>query len=849
MMTPSRRPVVRTAVAGLGLALAVVAGASGVTTAPEATEPRAAPPAGLGLGDPMGARVGLLDAAAAWRDSLEAHRAPQVPLPGDQESLILVLSSPPLGALAPARRAAAAEAIAEEQEAVRTVMAELGATVGASTRVAANTLTIRIPTGRADAVAAVAQVRTVVPVRYLAPASASRAPGPAIGAPRVSATVGPGGGRAVRIALIDGGVDPTHPALGGGIGPSFPILGGLDLVDGDTDPRPSATALDGEAHGTQMAGLILGGAALEGLPPDRRPRMVVYRVVATEPVAGRERPVALSDRVLQAIERAVDPNGDGDPSDRAEVLVLGVSSAFSGGGVDPVADALEVADRLGSSVVLPAGNDGPTLSHPGSLGSLASVETAIVVGGLVEADPRRVAGLQAIIGPASARLDALPLLGPDPAVNAAMPVVVARNEAGPATGDQAHDYLSPEGANRVDGALVVVRRGGQLHDVARLASAFGARALAIWDDQGPATFPSTSDGMGLGLPTVGLGPDQGRALVDLAAGQPDLRVSIDIRRSDPAGSADVASFSSWGPTTDGRQKPDLMAPAVAIAAPLPGRGADGQPRDGSLTGTSAAAAEVAARVARLRADRPELAPDQVRSLLIQGAGPLRGLATERQGAGRAAAAAEAGVQFAPAIVAVDAEGAAQVELSDISDRGGVYRLVAIEVGGVRRGLGAPLRLDPGSRRVVGVTLPAGAATERVVALRADGTVAAVAPVVAARPAPAPVGALGRPEVTVRAGLAEARVRVGTLRRSEGRITGVVLHSLRLQLVPAAGGAPILLAGAKRDADLPAGTYRYLIARRDAHGAPIGPGVYRLRAIAAGPGGVVLRRESRGFSLR
>ena len=68
-----------------------------------------------------------------------------------------------------------------------------------------------------------------------------------------------------------------------------------------------------EAHGTQMASLVLRNTALEGLEPDAVPRLLAYRVVTGEPAGGRVQALARTDRVLAALERAVDPDGNGDP--------------------------------------------------------------------------------------------------------------------------------------------------------------------------------------------------------------------------------------------------------------------------------------------------------------------------------------------------------------------------------------------------------------------------------------------------------------------------------------------------------------------------------------------------------
>ncbi|GIW76612.1 MAG: hypothetical protein KatS3mg104_1675 [Phycisphaerae bacterium] len=57
-------------------------------------------------------------------------------------------------------------------------------------------------------------------------------------------------GAGQTIAVIDSGIDYTHPALGGGFGPSFKVVGGYDFVDNDPDP------MDTYGHGTEVAGII-----------------------------------------------------------------------------------------------------------------------------------------------------------------------------------------------------------------------------------------------------------------------------------------------------------------------------------------------------------------------------------------------------------------------------------------------------------------------------------------------------------------------------------------------------------------------------------------------------------------
>ncbi len=57
-------------------------------------------------------------------------------------------------------------------------------------------------------------------------------------------------GTGQTVAIIDSGIDYTHPSLGGGYGPGFKIVGGHDFVDDDNDP------IDTYGHGTEIAGII-----------------------------------------------------------------------------------------------------------------------------------------------------------------------------------------------------------------------------------------------------------------------------------------------------------------------------------------------------------------------------------------------------------------------------------------------------------------------------------------------------------------------------------------------------------------------------------------------------------------
>ncbi|MGD9694740.1 MAG: S8 family serine peptidase [Thermoleophilia bacterium] len=839
-----RAPLVIGAVALLGAAPPAL-GQTGTATAPTA-------PAGDGA---AALRATALDAAAGWRGLLDAYRAPQLPTPSDTASVILLLDGPPAAAAPPGGRAAAAKAISERQRGLDSVLQDLGATVTYRYRMLVNAVAVRLPSGRVEALGALVGVRAVVPVSYLAPAQAT-APeeiAPARTSPADSAAArrpAEGArGRAAHIALIDAGIDPSHPWLGGGMGPTFPIIGGADLVDGDSDPRADPRRPAQEAHGTQMAGIVLRSPALQGLPAARMPRLVSYRVVGQEAVDGRLQALARSDRVLAAMERAVDPDSDGSTDDAAQVILIGLAAGFEGGGVDPLAEAAASAQQIGSTVVAPAGNDGPTFSRPGSVGGLAASQSVIAVGATTDAAPR-TADLDALLGPASARLGPLPLLGPEPGAGS-LEVAVVSGPAGLATGDEPGDFRDASGASRVAGRLAVVARGdGSIVAKAANAADAGAAALAIWDENGPATFGAVAGDGRLALPVVGLGQDQGSALARLAAQETGLTVAL--RSSAPASvKPRVASYSSWGPTIDGRQKPDLVAPGSAVVTAWPGPAAGGGPAQATLTGTSAAAAEVAAIALRLRVDHPDLGPRAVRSILVQSATPLQGVANARQGAGRLGLVTEPRLRVSPAIVASRPKGdgaVAHLVIADLAGTGGRY-VVGLDDAAGDPPLAGPLRLAPGGRTAVDVPLPTRGSQGRLIVRDADtGSAVSSVLVMPSRPARTPSDALGTPEVRTTGGLPEALVRIGLLRHDDGRITSAPLHGVRLELVPAAGGEALPVSGAAQTGAWPAGTYRFLIARRLASGLDVPAGTYRLRATATGPDGRTLTRTGRPFTL-
>ncbi|HEX2044494.1 MAG TPA: S8 family serine peptidase, partial [Gaiellaceae bacterium] len=630
-----------------------------------------------------------------------------------------------------------------------------------------------------------AGVAGVYPVRAVYPAAAgvlpdlgeARSPGAQVALPGFD-------GSGVAIALLDSGVDGRHPYLRGR------IRRGHDLVDGDRDVAPQTKPDDpgvDDVHGTRMAGLLVGergpGGA-SGVAPGAE--VLPVRVLGWERTDdGGWALLGRGDALLAGLERAVDPDGDGDVQDGAEIVLAPVVEPYAAFADSPEARAVTGAARLGSLVVAPAGNDGRSGLGFGTVAAPGSAGDALAVGAL---DGRRVVlGLEAVleadsevvhegplrvlggVGPDAARtLDVVTLAGP----SLAEPARPARS---PGDGEEVGDFFDPRGISVVAGRAVLLSGRVDLRRAVRNAAAAGAAAVLVHGTELPAGALDLDEEQA--LPVVGIPAGAAtRALAALAAGEP---VSVTVGPSAPVANParmDVAAFSSGGVAFDGRPKPDVVAPGVGLVT------ADAGGRYATATGTSAAAAVGAGAAALLAQARPELTPFELKGLLVGSAAQLaRGeapLPLTAQGAGsvdpRRAAAAELTVE--PATLAFGRAGeqgwsaTRSVRITNVSTRP-----LEVALALATDAAGAPLSF---SASPTGFVLEAGASADVAVRVSAEEELAAGA-----------VGAL----VVSAEGAQTARVPWAIARRAADRgplVSDVQLSHSEFAPSPA---APVVLA--------------------------------------------------------
>ncbi|HEY7604806.1 MAG TPA: S8 family serine peptidase [Gaiellaceae bacterium] len=458
-------------------------------------------------------------------------------------------------------------------------------------------------------------VKGVYPVRVAYPAAVSpqelrRA---ASSAARPGVRLAGIAGRGVLIALLDTGVDLSTPYLHGHVLPGIDIAGTAPTAQAQAKPTDPAAI---EAHGTEMAGLLVGAggpAGVTGVAPAAT--VLPIRVAGWQTDArGGYTVYARADQLLAGLERAVDPDGNGDAHDAARVALVPLVEPFAAFADGPLARAVEGAVDLDTLVVAAAGNDGPAGPAFGSIGGPAGAPGAVAVGA---ADSRPFLTQVRVVVRAglSVLFDRLvPLAG-----GAAPTEELMLTPAG--------GRFFRGGLSRVADRAAVASAGDDPAAVARAAADAGASAVVL---HGRPVAPGSLglDGR-IAVPVVALPPTAARELLTT----PDAVVVIAApRRSGTSGSR-AAPFSSWGLAFDGGVKPDLLAPGVGLATAEPGATRDRGSVFGTVSGSSAAAAVVAGAAALLAEARPDADASRLRALLVGGARPLTATPAAAQGAG------------------------------------------------------------------------------------------------------------------------------------------------------------------------------------------------------------------------
>ena len=536
-------------------------------------------------------------------------------------------------AMGAVRKAAAdhRQRIGESQAALASNIASVGGRELARVQVAHNAIAVRIDASQLSQLAALPGVAMVRPVLDYQMTLSETVP--YVGGTAVHASGRDGTG--VTVAVLDSGIDYTHRNLGGpgtaaayaaaygaspadplnttldGLFPTAKVIAGFDFV-GESWPNtpllaPDPDPIDFGGHGTHVADII-AGQSLDGLHKGMAPGAKLVAVKVCSAVATSCSGIAL----LQGMDFALDPNGDGDTADAVDIINMSLGSDY-GQIEDDLSLASTNAVKLGVIVVASAGNGG---NKPYIVGSPSTAP------GVISVAQTQVPSAQAI-----------PLVVNTPAAIAG----VYRNTA---TLD-----FAPVGAG-VTGDVVFVGRGcpagsidGSNPDDAYAVSPAGKIALI---DRGACAVSLKVDraakagatGVLIGLVAPGdaisFSYGGGDTFVPSLVIQQSLSNSIKTQLAtqtvnvtiSPAFAiplvGSMASSSSRGPSISGQSiKPEIGAPGASVSAEV-GTGTG----ETAFSGTSGASPMVAGAAALMVQAYPNRSPEKIKAMLMNSAETL-----------------------------------------------------------------------------------------------------------------------------------------------------------------------------------------------------------------------------------
>ncbi len=439
-------------------------------------------------------------------------------------------------------------------------------------------------------------------------------------------------GTGVRVAVLDSGVDYTHEYLGGPgtveayntcyygnaagdpdqqaynaaptgacaalFGPTAPkIKGGYDFV-GETWPvtpaeAPDPNPIDFEGHGTHVSDIV-GGRSADGTHKGIAPGVDLYAVKVCSAVSTSCSGVA----ILQGIDWALDPNGDGDISDAVDIVNLSLGSPY-GQEQDDSSVALDNLVRAGVVAVTSAGNNA---DRPFIVGSPSTAARVISVAQTALPDD-----VLYTIATSAGEVRNSKRQSWSPAPTAVITAPLAQPDD--IQGCEPEDF-----ADFPAGAIALIQRGTcNASAKAQNAQAAGAVAVIIWNNV-PGDPPDFSFGGGapVTIPTLTISLADGQRLSAAVAAGP-VTATIDPAQTTSLRNTTVGTSSRGLAISGLRPKPDIGAPGAWLSAEV-GTG-NGQTNFGGTSG----AAPVVTGAAALILDKLTISPALVKSRLLNGA--------------------------------------------------------------------------------------------------------------------------------------------------------------------------------------------------------------------------------------
>jgi subtilisin family serine protease len=423
-------------------------------------------------------------------------------------------------------------------------------------------------------------------------------------------------GTGVSVAVLDSGIDYTHANLGGsgdvaeyeandpnviepGTFPTADVVGGYDFVgsvwpDGDLAPDPDPLD-DGSqgGHGTHVADIIGGNHGVA-------PGVDLYAVKVCSSEATSCSGIAL----LQGMDFAVDPNGDGDTSDHVDVINMSLGSIYGQWYDDDLSQAVENASAIGTLTVASAGN---SADKPYVTGTPAAAPSAVSVAQTQV--PSAIQPLLTITSPDSIAGDYAGVF--QPWSTAPTDVIDTSVIYGDGAGGNLDGCV--EFGTDLSGYIVLVDRGtcsftSKILNVEAAGGVAGIIGLVAPGDP----FAGGYGGEGIPLiPGYMISQSDSLAIQGAIADGDTVAMTIDPAVGIPLIMHMVGSSARGPEISFNTIKPDIGAPGASVSAEF-GTGTEETP----FGGTSGAAPMVSGSAALLLQAYPGRSPAEIKSVLM-----------------------------------------------------------------------------------------------------------------------------------------------------------------------------------------------------------------------------------------
>jgi minor extracellular serine protease Vpr len=418
-------------------------------------------------------------------------------------------------------------------------------------------------------------------------------------------------GAGVDVAIVDTGIDITHPCFGDGNpandGPftnDRVVFAGVFYNKGDNQ---GLTPADANGHGTHVAGTVACNehtdAVLDGIPIGYDPSGVApaaklgnFNVFPS--TVGNARSEDIVDALEEAYERGFDVAN----------MSLGGNSQ---GNQDLLAMAVDNLDEANMVIAVAAGNSGPGFSTVESPGKAARALTAgaFTVGHFI-ATPVVAGGTT--FPAASGDFETV-----DADLTAPLGVVLGTGT--PSGLSTACTALTP---GSLSGQIALISRGVCLFSE-KIRNAQDAGAIAVIVVNNVAGDPIAMGRGGIPneptVPAYMVSLANGIALKNLGSGTVTT-IEAEQAYLQTGNSNFMAGFSSQGPTdVDFRVKPDAVAPGVNVLSSQPRFACAVPPCWAFFQGTSMATPHLAGIAAVVRSQHPAWSAAEVRSAIVNNA--------------------------------------------------------------------------------------------------------------------------------------------------------------------------------------------------------------------------------------